>query len=209
MRIIKALAITIAIIGVSLWAIFQFLHVQAKKALAPKTEEKAEEKKTEPINTGTSNYSKRRLTITKIHNLMALTATKDMWQGMTGVEGRFIKFKDDVSGIRAGLQSTITRYNRGIKTLDQIFAKENGYAPAGDGNNNPEAYKKHVSKIMGIGTDVPIFENHLDNNTALSLFAEAIIRKEVGKEIKYVDLSDIEKAILTINTSHLESIGLA
>jgi hypothetical protein len=76
------------------------------------------------------------------------------WAGQTGTDGGFAVFDSPQSGWNAAhhnLETYATKY--GINTIAGVV---NRWAPAGDGNNNPQAYAQTVSQAVGIPANQPI-----------------------------------------------------
>lgn len=77
------------------------------------------------------------------------TLKNDKWVGQIGVDGRFARFQDIVTGVRAGIKNAVTQLTKnGRNTPYKYF---NAFAPKGDGKNNPTKYINYFQKTYGIG----------------------------------------------------------
>lgn len=70
------------------------------------------------------------------------------WQGQIGNANGFVKFDTPENGQRAHRKLIANQIKAGFDTPLQWASR---YAPAGDGNNDPQAYAKAVADGLGIG----------------------------------------------------------
>ena len=126
------------------------------------------------------------LNIVKSNNPMALRFVASIkWKGQTGASRGFAVFENPIQGIRAGMVNLKNGYfGRGINTLRAIFQR---YAPAGDGNNNPERYAIRAMQIINsidyfaTKTTIASIDTPLTlNNQLMWDLSYAIIEVETG-----------------------------
>ncbi|WP_347270349.1 hypothetical protein [Rhizorhabdus histidinilytica] len=72
------------------------------------------------------------------------------WQGQVGQENGFVRFDTPENGQRAHRKLIANQIKAGF---DTPIAWANRYAPAGDGNNDPQAYARAVADGLGIGVN--------------------------------------------------------
>lgn len=100
------------------------------------------------------------------------------WQGQTGVADNFVVFSDAVYGIRAIAKDLMTKYARGLDTVQKIISV---YAPPSE--NLTGAYVASVAQAIGVGANSPL---NLGDAHTLFGFVKAIIRHENGR-VSYSD----------------------
>jgi len=98
------------------------------------------------------------------------------WPGQTGVSGRFATFATPQAGVEAAVQN-LQAYGsqHGINTLQGIA---NRWAPAGDGDNNPQAYAAALGKSLGIDPNAPL---NMKDPALLHRIVQAQIPLETGR----------------------------
>jgi hypothetical protein len=105
----------------------------------------------------------------------------DKWQGLVGAAADgFLKFQSPTHGVRAGFINLFNTYlEKGYNTINTIFlgdpALKPVYAPAGHGDNNPEAYAAHVAQLTGIDRNAPI-----QTEQQIYKLGRAIVQHEEG-----------------------------
>jgi hypothetical protein len=102
-----------------------------------------------------------------------------------------VEFSNLEYGIRAMLKDLLTKYNRGLNTLEKIIT---AWAPPED-NNNTKAYIKFVSSITGLqpGEVIDNFGNRLP------YIALAMIYQEQGRGVsQYINDNDIHNGLLLL-----------
>lgn len=97
------------------------------------------------------------------------------WQGQSGSDGRFSKFKSPEYGLRAGFKLLDTYQKRGQNTIRKIF---NTYAPPNE--NNTKNYINFVAKNLGISPDQEI---NIKNKKQSKELLKAIVKMENGKNV--------------------------
>jgi hypothetical protein len=73
--------------------------------------------------------------------------------GFQGSDGRFARFASMDQGLAAADKLLESYGARGLNTPLAIISR---WAPAGDGNNNPQAYAATVARQMGVAPDAPL-----------------------------------------------------
>jgi hypothetical protein len=113
----------------------------------------------------------------KNNNPFALIQSKpDPWRGLVKGSTGLLKFETPALGMRAGFINLVNTYlRRGLKTPAEILPK---YAPAGHGNNDPNAYIDAVRLISGLGRDEKI-----TTKSQFIRLARAIVRIETGAPV--------------------------
>ena len=74
--------------------------------------------------------------------------------GAVGVAGRFAVFPSEEVGLQATIKLLRSKNYVNLQ-LRQVYQR---WAPKGDGNNNPDAYANHVSKLSGVPLNKRISE---------------------------------------------------
>jgi hypothetical protein len=98
------------------------------------------------------------------------------WKGeVAGSDGRFATFDKALDGLRAVGKNLLAYEKSGFDTTHKIAHR---WAPAGDGNNNPDIYSQHLAQNMGVSTDEKL--NLKQNPERLASCMEAICRQENG-----------------------------
>jgi hypothetical protein len=73
------------------------------------------------------------------------------WEGQTGSDGRFARFRTPEQGIRAGVVTLQTYASRGLNTVAEIIGT---WAPPSE--NNTSAYAASIARAIGVGPNDPI-----------------------------------------------------
>jgi hypothetical protein len=74
------------------------------------------------------------------------------WEGQIGTDGRFVVFRDSLSGIRAGMINIHTKMTRdGLNTIRKIISR---LSPAVE--NPTEAFIQFVAGRLSVAPDQPI-----------------------------------------------------
>ena len=122
------------------------------------------------------------------NNPLNLRISGEPWRGKVSVDkntdGVFEQFMSMPYGFRAAMINIRTQTNKGYRTLQQLI---NVWAPAGDGNNNPERYAATVSKRTGIAANQTI-----DTSSAAVMIplASAMAYVENGSDPVPVDVKE-------------------
>lgn len=122
-------------------------------------------------------------------NLRAPNNNPHFWPGQTGVSpGGFATFDTVQSGWEAADRNLLAKVQKhGLNTLRQIIATPGtGWAPAGDGANNPDSYVTKVSPDIGAGPDDDISQKIVtDPNYRHQVLQSMASRVEIGKPVVY------------------------
>lgn len=116
------------------------------------------------------------------------------WQGQVGIDsgtmGDYVMFATPVYGIRAVAKDLLTKYRRGLNTVDAII---NVYAPPSE--NDTQAYIDDVVEELEVR---PHEELNLDDPDILTQFVKAIIKHENGRILFSEEeiLTGVEMALL-------------
>lgn len=127
-----------------------------------------------------------------------LVFTQNTWLGKiqssfnTDKGKKFEQFENMSYGVRAMLRNLVTHIDKGENTVRKLITT---YAPPIE--NDTELYIKQVATSVGVTADEVL--KSIDSNF-LFLLAKAIVKKENGKDSKYVTDSDIKSAIANIGT---------
>lgn len=118
-------------------------------------------------------------------NPMNLRLTKDKWVGLSkdAFDPEFFVFSDMKYGYRAAF-ITLYRYiqKHGCDTIEKICAR---WAPAGDGNNNPESYARQVELMVHWPKDYPVLWKSMG---LMCSIAHAMTYVECGKSPQMRDV---------------------
>lgn len=131
------------------------------------------------------------------HNPLDLEDFGIPWEGLTGRDGPYCVFIDDLRGIRAAARDLHTKWGKdGLRTFSDIVPK---FAPSTDHNDVP-AYVEHLTELTGIGADEPL---DLDQLSELASVVRAFICHEQGRCIYPGDLilQACAEAIQHVNAS--------
>jgi hypothetical protein len=110
------------------------------------------------------------------------------WSGQTGVADNFAVFDTPAAGWAAADQNLLAKVTKhGLRTLNDIIGAPGvGWAPAGDGNNDPAAYVAKVAPALGITGDEDISDKiRSDPDFRHKLLAAMVSLVEIGKPVAY------------------------
>ena len=110
------------------------------------------------------------------------------WSGQTGVADGFAVFSTPAEGWEAADKNLLAKVNRhGLRTLNDIIGDpQYGWAPKGDGNNDPASYVAKVAPAMGITGADDIFDRiRTDPEFRHKLLETMVSLIEIGKPVPY------------------------
>lgn len=113
---------------------------------------------------------------------------KGNWQGQNGTSNGFASFSTPQAGWAAADRNLVSKVKlHGLTTLGQIIGAPGvGWAPAGDGNNDPVAYAAKVAPALGIGVNDDISQRIVnDPNFRHQLLQTMASTVEIGHPVSY------------------------
>lgn len=109
-----------------------------------------------------------------------LTKSGDKWKGLSGYDGRFLKFETLQDGIRALSMDVRNKVNRGLNTYEKLL---HAYAPSSE--NDTESYIQDVAQKTSHPRDKKVSLDQVSGKGDNSFFVKllrAIISHESGNE---------------------------